>query len=384
MFHRILTPRKNYSFFLFGPRGVGKSTLLRAVFDPQNTAYFDLLDLGLEQQLLRRPQDFSEMLNKLSPEIKWVIVDEIQKIPLLLNEIHRQIEKNKNRFFVLTGSSARKLRHGKANLLAGRAFTYELHPLTFEELGNRFELNQVLQFGSLPQIFSFQENADKNLFLSSYAQNYLREEIQLEALVRDLSSFHRFLPLAAHANGELLSWASFASDVGIDAKTIRSYFEILEDTLVGFMLPAYQRSLRKRQRTQPKFYFFDSGVKRALAGELLTALVPETREYGRAFEHWMILEILRQNSYQRTDYKFSYFATNDIEIDLVIEKPNREILFVEFKSSERVKEIEIRPLKTVTTEVKNSRAFCFCREKQARKVGEVLVLPYQQFDELFA
>lgn len=384
MYTRTLIPRNNYSFFLFGPRGVGKSTLLRTLLDVDKTHYFDLLNLELEHQLLRRPQDFSEMLDGLSPQIEWVVVDEIQKIPELLNEVHRQIEKNKKRFFALTGSSARKLRHGKANLLAGRAFTYDLYPLTFQELGKSFQLDKVLQFGSLPKIFSFQENEDKNLFLSSYAQTYLKEEIQAEALVRDLQSFHRFLPLAAHANGELLSWSSFALDVGVDAKTIRSYFEILEDTLLGFILPAYLRSLRKRQKTSPKFYFFDTGVKRALAGELSMPLLPGSREYGRAFEHGMILEILRQNSYRRTDYRFSYFATHDIEIDLVIEKPSGEIIFIEFKSSENVKEIELRPLKTLMEEVKQSKAFCFCREKQSRKVGNVWVLPYQQYEEIFS
>ena len=188
MFLRQLSPLNSYSFFLFGPRGVGKSTLLHQLLDSKRSHYFDLLDLNLEHQFLRQPEKFSEILDQLPDSVEWIVVDEIQKVPELLNEVHRQIEKNKKRFFALTGSSARKIKRGKANLLAGRAFTYSLHPLTFIELGKDFELNSILQFGSLPQIFSFQSVEEKNLYLRSYTQTYLKEEIQAEAL-EDITLF---------------------------------------------------------------------------------------------------------------------------------------------------------------------------------------------------
>lgn len=378
MFQRILTIRNNYSFFLFGPRGVGKSTLLKGSLPEKETVWIDLLDYEQETRFLQRPQAFREMIDSLAPEIRWVVVDEVQKLPHLLDEVHRQIERNKKRFFALTGSSARKLKKGKANLLAGRAFVKNLHPLCLTELKDRFDLQQALEFGTLPQIFSFERPEDKKDYLKAYAQTYLKEEIQMESFLRDLPSFRRFLPLAASANGDILSWTNFAQDVGIDAKTVQSYFSILEDTLVGFILPAYRRSLRKRQRTHPKFYFFDSGVKRALANQLNLSLQSGTSEYGRAFEHFWILEIIRMNSYREKDFSFSYFATNDVEVDLVIERPGKPVLFVEIKSAEFVKDGEIRALKALTSEIKGSEAVCISRETRKRKTDGVLICPWQE------
>lgn len=378
MFKRIISVRNNYSFFLFGPRGTGKSTLLRSFLAPQETDYLDLLNYDLETRFLERPAAFREHMESLPPEKRWVVIDEVQKLPFLLDEVHRQIELNKNRFFALTGSSARKLKGGKANLLAGRALTHTLYPLSMAELKERFDLQKVLEFGTLPKIFSFEDDEGKRDYLKSYSQTYLKEEIQMEGLIRDLPSFRRFLPLAASANGEILSWSSFAQDVGVDAKTVRSYFEILEDTLVGFLLPAYRRSLRKRQRMHPKFYFFDPGVKRALANQLNLALPPRTPDYGRAFEHFWILELIRMSAYRKADYSFSYFGTNDVEVDLVVERPGRPLLFVEIKSAERVKDAEIRTLQSLTSEMKKSEALCISREPRRRKVGNVLVVPWQE------
>lgn len=379
MFHRIISIRKNYSFFLFGPRGVGKTTLLKDLLPAERTHWVDLLDFELETRLLQRPQAFKEILETLPSNIRWVVIDEVQKIPFLLNEVHRQIESNPNRFFALTGSSARKLKRGQANLLAGRAFAKTLYPLTIQELGDQFHLESALEFGTLPKIFSFEQNEDRKEFLKSYAKTYLQEEIQMEGLVRNLPSFRKFLPLAATANGETLSWANFAQDVGnIDAKTVRSYFEILEDTLIGFLLSAYSRSLRKRQRTHPKFYFFDTGVKRALANQLTIPLIPGNADYGRAFEHFWILEIMRMSAYRNLDYSFSYFATHDVEVDLVIERPGKTTLFVEMKASEFVKESEIRGLKSLVEDVKKTEAICISRDSRKRKIGPILVCPWQE------
>lgn len=377
MFRRILQFSSQHSFFLFGPRGVGKTTLLKDQLPKNRTHVVDLLNYELENALLHHPAQFAQLLEALPASVDWVVVDEIQKLPFLLDEVHRQIEKNPKRHFALTGSSARKLRRGTANLLAGRAFTYSLGPLTSIELGKVFDLNEALSHGTLPHLWSLSSAAEKNRYLRTYAQTYLQEEIQMEGLVRNLPGFRRFLPLAATANGQELAWSNFAQDIGVDAKTIRSYFEILEDTLIGCMLPAWRRSLRKRQKTHPKFYFFDTGVKRALAGQLTVTLQPGTDEYGRAFEHFWITEIMRMNAYREADYVLSYFATPDIEIDLIIERPGAETFLVEFKSAERVRDSDLRALATVAGELRDSRAICICRESRQRKVNDVLVCPWQ-------
>lgn len=377
MFLRSLKLPLHRSFFLFGPRGTGKTTLLKTVLPSSSTEYLDLLDLELETRLLRNPGEFDQIMKALPPHITHIVIDEIQKIPALLNEVHRNIEASKKRFFVLTGSSARKLKRGQANLLAGRAFSYNLYPLTVSELGKDFNLDKALQFGTLPEAVTLADENDKIKYLKTYAQTYLKEEIFAEGLVRNLPTFRNFLPLAATQNGQIISWSSFAQDVGVDAKTIRSYFTILEDTLIGTILPAYVKSLRKQQRTHPKFYFFDTGVKRALAGELSLPLVPSTTEYGRAFEHFIITEMIRAADYEEKDFKFSYFATQNTEVDLVIERPGKPTIFAEIKSSDHIKE-KLYPLNLLVQDQKNAVGICVCKEKRKRKIGSILICPWQE------
>lgn len=378
MFQRIIKLPKNKSFFLFGPRGVGKSTLLHDVLPPQSTYCIDLLDYALETDLLQHPGKFAQILAGLPKSVRWVVIDEVQKLPFLLDEVHRDIEKNRTRCFALTGSSARKLKRGQANLLAGRAFTRSLYPLTTVELGSLFDLNRALTFGTLPAVWTAEDDNERADYLRTYTQTYLKEEIQMEGVTRNLPGFRRFLPLAATANGEELSWSSFASDVGVDAKTIRSYFEILEDTLVGSMLPVFRKSLRKRQKTHPKFYFFDPGVKRALANQLTVPVVAGSYEYGRAFEHFWVVELMRLSSYAANDWVFSYLATKDAEVDLVIERPGKPLLFIEIKSSEAIKESELNFISQLATEVPKSEGICICRESRRRKMGNVLICPWQE------
>ncbi len=378
MFLRLLKLPKQHSFFLFGPRGTGKSTLIKNVLPAKESYTLDLLDYELSSRLNLNPAEFKQIMAAIDPKIKWIIIDEIQKIPALLDEVHRLIEKGKKWKFALTGSSARKLKQGQANLLAGRAFAYHLFPLTSVELLESFHLDTALQYGTLPYLSALPATNDKVTYLKTYAQTYLKEEILSEGIIRNLQAFRNFLPLAAQSNGHVLSWNNFAKEVGIDAKTIRSYFEILEDTMIGFILPAYQRSLRKRQKTHPKFYFFDTGVKRALANELSLPLVSKTSEYGRAFEHFWICEIKRMNEYLQKDYVFSYFATNDVEIDLLIETPQKEIILVEFKSTRQVKDFELKPLLKLCEELPRARAVCISNEPRKRKIGSVLICPWQE------
>lgn len=378
MIPRILTLPPRHSFFLFGPRGVGKTTLLTVQLPKEKTFVIDLLDFDTESRLIRRPREFSEMLAALPSAITWIVIDEVQKVPFLLDEVHRHIEANPNRFFALTGSSARKLKRGQANLLAGRAFTYHLAPLTSVELGDRFDLHRALTVGTLPKAWTLTSTEEQYLFLRSYASTYVKEEIQNEGVVRQLDGFRRLLPLVGAENGMVLSWKNIAQEVGISEKTVRSYYEILEDTLLGFFLPAFRRSIRKRQRTHPKFYLFDSGVKRALAHELQVPLIPGTDAYGRAFEHFWILEFMRIAAYRQSDYRFSYFATHDVEIDLVVERPNAPLLFVEIKSAEHVRDATLRPLRSVVESVPGSQGICICREPRKRALGTILVCPWQE------
>lgn len=232
-----------------------------------------------------------------TPAVEWVVIDEIQKVPALLDVVHGCIEgplgKDRGVRFAMTGSSARRLKRGAVNLLAGRAFVYLLFPLTARELGPAFDLLQCLRFGTLPATLAFAADADRAEFLRAYARTYLKEEVWSEQLIRRLDPFRRFLEVAAQCNGEILNLSNIARDVGVDHKTVGSYFEILEDTLLGFMLEPWHASIRKRQRQAPKFWWFDAGVARALAGTLTVDVVPRSGGFGRGFEHLVIAEIVR-------------------------------------------------------------------------------------------
>jgi predicted AAA+ superfamily ATPase len=229
--------------------------------------------------------------------------------------------------------------------LAGRAFTYTLFPFSTYELKDLFDLNNVLEFGALPKLLEFNEHEDKLDFLRSYCQTYLREEIQIEQIVRNLNPFRDFLEMAAQLNGKIINYSKMARQIAIDDKTIHNYFQILEDTLIGFFLPPFNRSIRKRQRESPKFYFIDPGIKRALDQSLRVKLLPQTYAYGDAFEHWVILECVKLNQYLKLDYKLSYLRTKDnAEIDLVIQRPAQGDLLIEIKSSQQVDQTDVLSL----------------------------------------
>ena len=226
----------------------------------------------------------------LPASVEWILIDEVQRAPRLLDVVHRLIESTGKRF-VLTGSSARKLRRGASNLLAGRAFVYNLYPLTVPELQDAFVLEDALHWGTLPRIYSLAGREEKNAYLRAYALTYLKEEIVAEQIIRRLDPFREFLEVAAQSNGTIINYANIARDVGADPKTVVSYFSVLEDTLVGFHLPAYHRSIRKQQRANPKFYYVDIGVKRSLERTLEVPLRTGTYEFGKAFAHFVITQI---------------------------------------------------------------------------------------------
>lgn len=384
MFSRFSHLPHHNSFFLFGPRGTGKSTLLKERFNRDESLWLDLLDSELEERLAYRPQELYAIVNALPAQIRYVVIDEIQKIPPLLDEVHRLIEKT-DKIFVLTGSSARKLKYGGANLLAGRAFIYHLYPLSCFELKEAFNLEEALLWGTLPKIFSLGDASSKQEFLRSYTDTYLKEEIWNEQIVRKLPPFRRFLEVAAQCNGKIINYANIARDVGVDEKTIKEYFNILEDTMIGFFLESFHHSFRKRLAEKPKFYFFDPGIVRSLSRRLSLPLMPKTAAYGDAFEHLIILECIRLASYFEPDYRFSFIRTAaDVEVDLVIERPGKPLLCIEMKSTDHVQEHDILSFSKLTKDLPDAEAIVLSQDRFMKKFNHVTCYPWQEgLKELF-
>ena len=347
MIRRLCDFTKSNSFFLFGPRGAGKTTLILDQFSSEKAVYVDLLEIDLMDQLLMDPSRFKQIIDSPENYHKSVIVDEVQKFPRILDVVHSQIQSRK-RQFILTGSSSRRLKQQSSNLLAGRAWVYNLYPLSALELGESFNLKKALEVGGLPEAYIQEDQVSSHEYLKAYASTYLQKEIQQEQWVRKLDPFRRFLAIAAQMNGKVVNRSKIAKEAGVDDTTVANYFEILEDTLLGFYLPAYHKSARKSQTLSPKFYFIDPGIKRALDRTLTVDLLPQTFAWGDAFEHWVILEIVKNVSYSRLDWTFSFIRTKDnVEIDLVIERPGTSALFIEIKSKKMVDESDAKSLETL-------------------------------------
>ncbi len=347
MIQRLLNSSKTNSYFLFGPRGVGKTTFLSSLYNSSDTLFVDLLDIGLMDELLLDSSRFKALIDQPQHSHKRVVIDEIQKYPRLLDVVHQQIQKKK-RQFILTGSSSRRLKQEGVNLLAGRAWTYNLYPFSTGELGDRFDLKKALQWGGLPEVALAEDSLSAREFLSAYVGTYLQKEIQQEQWVRNLEPFRKFLAIAAQMNGKIINKSTIAREVGIDDVTVARYFEILEDTLLGFYLPGHHHSVRKAQKQAPKFYFIDPGVVRALDRTLTVELLPQTKAWGSAFEHWVILEFKKNASYHRLDWEFSYIRTkDDVEIDLIVSRPGEPALFVEIKSKTQIHMSDAKALETL-------------------------------------
>lgn len=380
MLKRILELPKDYSFFLFGARGTGKSTLLTAIFEPQKTLFINLLNPREEIRFLKSPEELRQVVLAVDSEVKHIVVDEIQKVPKLLDVVHLLLETDKSdKQFILTGSSAKQLKASGVNLLAGRAFTYNLFPFSYLELGKAFDLNQALCFGMLPKIFSFHSDSHKVKFLQSYAITYLKEEIWSGRLVKDLEHFRRFLEVAAQSNGKIVNYSNIARDVGVDDKTVKNYFTLLEDTLVGNFLEPFHHSFRKRLRVAPKFYYFDLGVSRALSATLGLKPVPSTSYYGELFEQFIIVECIKLKHYYQSEYRLSYLMTDsDLEIDLIIERPGVSPIFVEIKSKDAVTEEDLSSLLKLTKDFGECEAICLSQDPRKKKIEHVTVYPWQE------
>ena len=335
MYSRLLAlPKK--SFFLFGPRGTGKSVWLKQHLS-HAALNINLLKSSEYLRYKRNPSILEQEVNALKKRNAWIVIDGIQKLPELLDEVHALLFESKNNYrFALSGSSARQLKRSQANMLAGRALSKKMFPLSRLEIGKDFKLSEVLCYGQLPLSVTEPIVVNKIEFLDAYIETYLKEEIQQEALVRNLDDFYRFLSIAALMNGQILNIANIARDVGVARSTVQGYFSILEDTLLGWYLPAYRNKAKVKEIAHTKFYLFDCGVQRALAG--LHRDKPSTDETGLLFETFILNEFRALNSWKSHGARFFYWRTESgNEVDLIWKKGNRSIGF-EIKSSSVWKE----------------------------------------------
>ncbi len=370
-----ITAKPRGSAFLFGPRGVGKSTWARAEFPSAHRV--DLLDERLYQALLADPGLFAGELRSL-PTASWVVVDEIQRLPNLLNEIHRSIEERGQRFLLL-GSSARKLKTAGTNLLAGRAIRKVMFPLLPAELGSEFDLERVLRYGAIPLIW---QSEDEKAALQAYVQLYLKEEVKAEALVRNLPGFVRFLPVAALFHGQAVTISVSARAAGAARTTVAGYLEILDDTLLTFRLPAYEARLRTRERSHPKLYWVDPGIVRAVKNQLGPVAAEER---GSLFEGW-ISTVLRAYAAERELYEEIYYwaplAGRATEVDFLLVR-GRDLLAIEVKAQARFSAALLSGLEAIGDLPRICRRLLvYLGERRLRTESDIEVLPLAAFLEL--
>ena len=371
MYARLLRPPES-SIFLFGPRGTGKSTWIREHFPGAVT--YNLLDTREALRLERDPHALYDELRTL-PADSWVVIDEIQKVPALLDEVHNLIESERLRF-VLCGSSARKLKRSGTNLLAGRAIVTEMFPLTSAELGADFDPAAVLVRGSLPLAVA---GTDAPAFLSAYAMTYLNEEIRAEALTRNVGAFARFLEVAARQNGQITNMTNISREAAVARTTVQTYFDIMVDTLIGYWVPAWELKHGTRQYSQPKFYLFDAGVARVLSGRI--AYPPTAEETGPLFEAMLFNEVRAYLSYSGLRYQPHYWRTYDgTEVDLVCE--TREgLVGIEMKSATDWLGRYGRGLSRLREALAPAPLACFgvYRGERPTMSGQTEVLPVRRF-----
>lgn len=358
---------ENRSAFLWGPRKTGKTTLLRQQF--AKAYWIDLLDYELFLLLSREPARLRRILDAQSS--RTVVIDEVQKIPHLMDEIHWLME-NRSYRFLLSGSSARKLKRGNVNLLGGRAWRFELYPLVSRELGD-FDLEKVLVSGFLPSHYL---SPDCRMDLQAYVHDYLKEEIQAEALTRNLPAFSRFLQSAAATSGMLLNYSNAARDAGVSVKTIREYYQILEDTLIGRILPPWKKSLGRRLIETAKFYFFDVGLVSALLNRY--SLCPGTREFGRAFEQFILQECWAYRHYSRKDFPISFWRTaSGSEVDIILGDAD---VAIEVKAGEHAASKLPKGLHLFGEECRPGKSIIVSRDRYPEKINSrITVLPWQHF-----
>jgi predicted AAA+ superfamily ATPase len=363
-----LIDSQNESLFLWGARQTGKSTLLKTLFP--DALWFDLLLSDVYERLLRNPSMLRETI--AAGQYTVMIIDEIQRIPELLNEVHWIITHLPVRV-IMSGSSPRKIIRSNTNLLGGRALRYELYPFTSAEIPN-FDLLKALNNGLLPRHYL---SSSPKKMISAYVGNYLRDEIAGEAKIRNVANFSRFLESAAFSNGEMVNYANIASDCGVSAVTVKEYFQILEDTLIGRFLPSYQKKPKRRVITAPKFYFFDIGVVNYLLKRGKIDFGSEL--FGNAFEHFIYNELYAHSSYSGKDYPIYYWRTaSQIEIDFVL--GNHDVA-IEVKATSNVQSRHLKGLKSFSEEYAVNELVLVCNEPLPRISEGVRILPWKVFLE---
>jgi len=353
------------SHFLFGPRQTGKTSLIRHSL--KGVKSYDLLDNSVYLSL---SQDPGRIAQEINPRDKFVVVDEIQRLPVLLNEIHRLIEERGIRF-LLTGSSARKLRRGGVNLLGGRARTKYIHPLTYRELGNQFDLLKAIKRGLLPSIYL---SDDPHADLQAYAGSYLQQEIVAEGVTRNIPAFSRFLKVAALCNGTLVNFTNISNDAQVPRTTVYEYFEILKDTLLLYELPAWRKSRKRKPLTSSKYYFFDVGVVAMLQGREFR---PGTPEFGEGFETYLMHELVSYSDYISGEPLSYWRSTSGFEVDFIL----GEHTAVEVKAKANISAPDLKPLRALAEEKKLKRYLCVSLEPRERNLENVTVLPFRDFLE---
>lgn len=375
---RLDLPHK--SFFLFGPRGTGKSVWLEQRLGHADLK-IDLLKSGEYLRYRRDPSLLAQEVAALGNRPVWVVIDEVQKLPELLDEVQALLFDDRyDCRFALSGSSARKLKRSEANMLAGRALLKRMFPLSLLELGEDFRLQGALRFGQLPLSVTSATRAEKIDFLDAYVETYLKEEIQQEALVRNLDGFYRFLAVAGLMNGQVLNIANIARDVGVARSTVQGYFGILEDTLLGWRLPAYRNRAKVKEVAHPKFYLFDCGVQRALAG--LHRDQPSAAETGVLFETFILNEFRALNAWRSHGGQFFYWRTESgNEVDLVWKRGKQAVGF-EIKSSVAWKAGFHKGLNALMQSGDIQHAYGVYRGSRILKAGDVTVLPYAKAVEM--
>lgn len=364
---QILEGSGNESLFLWGARQTGKSTLLKILF-PEAT-YFDLLQSDVFERYQKSPSQFREVILATSSGAT-VIVDEIQKIPSLLDEIHWLIVHHQTRF-ILSGSSPRKIIRSGANLLGGRALRYELYPLIYVEIPD-FDLHSALNKGLLPRHY-LADNSKK--LISAYIGSYLRDEIIAEAKIRNIGAFTKFLEVAAFSNGEMVNYSNIASECGVSSTTVKEYFQILEDTLIGRFLPSFQKKPKRRVILAPKFYYFDVGIANYLLKRGQIEIGSEA--FGSAFEHFIYQELYAHSKYSDLDYAISYWrTTSQIEVDFIL--GDHEVA-IEVKGTTNVQTRHLKGLRSFSEEYEVQQLIVVSNDPVARIIGDVTVLPWKQF-----
>lgn len=367
MYSRIIQPPKEKSFFLFGPRGTGKTTWVKETFP--KALYLDLLEAELFNDLLANPQRLENLIPIGFKD--WIIIDEVQRVPEILNEVHRQIEKNKRKF-ILTGSSPRKLRKKRHNLLAGRALAYSMHTLTAQELGKDFNFEHSLKYGQLPSVYV--ESRPKQ-YLESYVRTYLEQEIKQEGLTRNLAAFSRFLEAASFSQGSVVNITEVARECAIERKVVENYFNILEDLLIGYRVPVFTRKAKRRIVAHPKFYFFDVGIFRTLR-PMGPLDMPEEAE-GAAFETLFFQELMALNKMYQTAYSLYYWRTsNQVEVDFILYGP-KGLLAFEVKRTGRISGSMLSGLKAFKKDYPMARTFFVYGGTRRQREGDIDIVPIQ-------